>query len=107
MQTKENPELSKDRVLLNREPGSVLEGMIIAGYAIGAKYGIIYLRAEYKWLQDKLQSTIDEFYENGLLGKSIKGKKGLDFDIRIQIGAGSYVCGEETALLESLEGKRG
>ena len=101
------PGTFKDRVLLNREPGSVLEGMIIAGYATGAKYGIIYLRAEYKWLKKKLEKTINNFYQTGLLGKSIKGKKGFDFDIRIQIGAGSYVCGEETALLESLEGKRG
>lgn len=101
------PGTFKDRVLLNREPGSVLEGMIIAGYAIGAKYGIIYLRAEYQWLLEKLEATIQEFYDQGLLGRSIMGKLNFDFDIRIQVGAGSYVCGEETALLESMEGKRG
>ena len=101
------PGTFKDRVLLNRETGSVIEGMVIAGYAIGAKYGIIYLRAEYKWLRNKIEDCIRDFYREGLLGKNIKGIKGFDFDIRIQIGAGSYVCGEETALLESLEGKRG
>lgn len=101
------PGTFKDRVLLNKEPGSVLEGMIIAGYAIGAAYGIIYLRAEYKWLLKKLEGTIQQFYDQGLLGRSIKGMDGFDFDIRIQVGAGSYVCGEETALLESMEGKRG
>jgi [NiFe] hydrogenase diaphorase moiety large subunit len=101
------PGTFKDRVLLNKEPGSVLEGMIIAGYAIGAKYGIIYLRAEYKWLLKTLEDTIQRFYDQRLLGRSIKGMDGFDFDIRIQVGAGSYVCGEETALLESMEGKRG
>lgn len=101
------PGTFKDRVLLSKEPGSVLEGMIIAGYAIGAKYGIIYLRAEYMWLLKKLEATIQEFYDQKLLGRSILGIPDLDFDIRIQVGAGSYVCGEETALLESMEGKRG
>lgn len=101
------PGTFKDRVLLNREPGSVLEGMIIAGYAIGAKYGIIYLRAEYRWLLNNLEATIQEFYDRGLLGRSIQGIDGFDFDVRVQMGAGSYVCGEETALLESMEGKRG
>ena len=101
------PGTFKDRVLLNREPGSVIEGMIIAGFGIGARYGIIYLRAEYSWLKDNIENTILDFYNEGLLGKNIKGIKGFDFDIRIQMGAGSYVCGEETALLESLEGKRG
>ncbi len=101
------PGTFKDRVLLNREPGSVIEGMIIAGFAVGAKFGIIYLRAEYSWLKPRLENTINEFYQKGLLGKNITGRKGFDFDIRIHMGAGSYVCGEETALLESMEGKRG
>lgn len=101
------PGTFKDRVLLNRETGTVLEGMIIAGYTTGASYGIIYLRAEYRWLVKKIESTIQQFYQQGLLGKSIFNKEDFDFDIRIQIGAGSYVCGEETALLESMEGKRG
>jgi [NiFe] hydrogenase diaphorase moiety large subunit len=81
--------------------------MALAGYAVGAAYGVIYLRAEYDWLQARLQATIDEFYELGLLGKNAAGIEGFDFDIRIQMGAGAYVCGEETALLESMEGKRG
>jgi [NiFe] hydrogenase diaphorase moiety large subunit len=101
------PGTFKDRVLLNREPGSVLEGMLIAGYSIGAKYGIIYLRAEYKWLLKGLEAAIQQFYDQGLLGRSVLGIPDFDFDIRVQVGAGSYVCGEETALLESLEGKRG
>jgi [NiFe] hydrogenase diaphorase moiety large subunit len=101
------PGTFKDRVLLKREPGSMLEGMALAGYAVGAAYGVIYLRAEYYWLQARLQATIDEFYELGLLGKNAAGIEGFDFDIRIQMGAGAYVCGEETALLESMEGKRG
>ena len=101
------PGTFKDRVLLNKEPGSVIEGMIIAAYAIGARYGVIYLRAEYQWLLKKLEETIQRFYEKRLLGTRIKGRDNFDFDIRIQVGAGSYVCGEETALLESMEGKRG
>ncbi len=101
------PGTFKDRVLLNKEPGSVLEGMIIAGYTIGAKYGIIYLRAEYRWLLKGLETTIQQFYDQGLLGRTILGIEDFDFDIRIQVGAGSYVCGEETAMLESMEGKRG
>jgi [NiFe] hydrogenase diaphorase moiety large subunit len=101
------PGTFKDRVLLNKEPGSVIEGMIIAAYAIGARYGVIYLRAEYQWLLKKLEDTIQQFYDKRLLGTGVGGVQGFDFDIRIQIGAGSYVCGEETALLESMEGKRG
>lgn len=101
------PGTFKDRVLLHREPGSVIEGMIVAAYAVGARFGIIYLRAEYQWLLPGLEDTIRMFYEKNLLGSGIKGITGFDFDIRIQVGAGSYVCGEETALLESLEGKRG
>ena len=101
------PGTFKDRVLLNSQTGSVLEGMIIAGYTVGAQYGIIYLRGEYLWLEKKIQETIDDFRAKGLLGINVGGIKGLHFDLRIEIGAGAYVCGEETALLESLEGKRG
>lgn len=101
------PGTFKDRVLLNREPGSVLEGMIVAGFTVGATYGIVYLRGEYRWLNASLESEIQRFRDKGLLGKDAGGIKGFDFDIRIEIGAGAYVCGEETALLESLEGKRG
>jgi [NiFe] hydrogenase diaphorase moiety large subunit len=101
------PGTFKDRALLNNQPGSVLEGMIIAGYTVGANYGIIYLRGEYRWLVKKLEAEIQAFHNNGLLGKDAGGINGFSFDIRIEIGAGAYVCGEETALLESLEGKRG
>lgn len=101
------PGTFKDRVLLNNQPGSVLEGMTIAGYTVGASYGIIYLRGEYRWLAKRLEDEINAFRESGLLGANAGGISGFNFDIRVEIGAGAYVCGEETALLESMEGKRG
>jgi [NiFe] hydrogenase diaphorase moiety large subunit len=101
------PGTFKDRVLMNTQPATLIEGMIVCGYTIGAAYGIIYLRGEYWWLKNRLDETIHSYREKGLLGKNCGGIKGFDFDVRIQMGAGSYVCGEETALLESLEGKRG
>jgi len=101
------PGTFKDRILMNSLPGLMLEGMAIAGYAVGASEGTIYLRAEYTWMKDKLQYTIDHFRKMNLLGKNICGIEGFDFDIRLQLGAGAYVCGEETAMLNSLEGKRG
>lgn len=101
------PGTFKDRVLLNNQPGSVLEGMILAGYTVGAQYGILYLRGEYRWLLNRIQTELENFRQKGLLGKNVSGIPGFDFDIRVEVGAGAYVCGEETALLESLEGKRG
>jgi [NiFe] hydrogenase diaphorase moiety large subunit len=101
------PGTFKDRVLLNSMPGLVLEGMAIAGFAVGSEEGVIYLRAEYKWMQDKIQHVIDHFEKMNLLGKNIGGIEGFNFNIRIQLGAGAYVCGEETAMLNSIEGKRG
>lgn len=101
------PGTFKDRMLLNQYPGLLLEGMIIAGYATQAQYGIIYLRAEYRWLLNKLLQTIDDYRQMGLLGTTLPFANPFQFDIRVQLGAGAYVCGEETALLESLEGKRG
>ena len=101
------PGTFKDRVLLNSLAGLLLEGMAVAAYVTGAKYGIIYLRAEYIWLRDKINKTIEQFRRMHLLGDDILGIPGFSFDIRLQIGAGAYVCGEETALLNSLEGKRG
>jgi [NiFe] hydrogenase diaphorase moiety large subunit len=101
------PGTFKDRVLLNNQPGSILEGMTIAGFTVGASYGIIYLRGEYRWLAKRLDEEINAFRESGLLGENAGGIKGFNFDIRLEIGAGAYVCGEETALLESMEGKRG
>ncbi|WP_439882703.1 NAD(P)H-dependent oxidoreductase subunit E [Pontibacter sp. MBLB2868] len=101
------PGTFKDRALLNLLPGLLIEGMIVAGYAVGATEGIIYLRAEYTWLLPKLHAALEEYRQKGYLGKSIKGLGKYKFDIRVQLGAGAYICGEETALLESLEGKRG
>jgi [NiFe] hydrogenase diaphorase moiety large subunit len=101
------PGTFKDRVLMNHLPGLMLEGMIIGGYAIGAEEGIIYLRAEYRWLKPRLEATIAEYEAKGFLGDQIAAKEPFRFRIRIQMGAGAYVCGEETALLESMEGKRG
>ncbi|MBK7097047.1 MAG: NAD(P)H-dependent oxidoreductase subunit E [Sphingobacteriales bacterium] len=101
------PGTFKDRVLINSQAASLIEGMIIGGYTAGASYGIIYLRGEYFWLAEKLNTRIQAYYQKGLLGKTIGGKDGFNFDLRIQMGAGAYVCGEETALLESMEGKRG
>lgn len=101
------PGTFKDRVLMNTQANSLIEGMIICGYAIGAEYGFIYLRGEYRWLKNKLDEAINEYHKAGLLGKDCGQINGFNFDIRVQMGAGSYVCGEETALLESLEGKRG
>jgi [NiFe] hydrogenase diaphorase moiety large subunit len=101
------PGTFKDRVLLQHYPGLMLEGMIICGYAIGAQEGIIYLRAEYRYLQDKIKEVIEAYRRNNWLGKDIMGIEGFDFDIRVQLGAGAYVCGEETALMQSMEGYRG
>ncbi|MEZ5095913.1 MAG: NAD(P)H-dependent oxidoreductase subunit E [Nocardioides sp.] len=101
------PGTFKDRVLLTRSPRQVLLGMIAAAYAVGARHGILYLRGEYSYLRDYLEQTFEEFRARGLLGTGIGGRAGFDFDLRVQRGAGAYVCGEESALLESCEGKRG
>lgn len=101
------PGTFKDRVLLTDYAGLVLDGMTIGGYTIGAKIGIIYLRGEYAYLRAGLQKTIDERRKAGLLGKNIFNTQGFDFDVEIRMGSGAYVCGEETALIESLEGHRG
>jgi [NiFe] hydrogenase diaphorase moiety large subunit len=101
------PGTFKDRVLMSSMPGLLLEGMAVASFAVGSSEGIIYLRAEYAWLQERLTQTIDRYRKMNLLGKNIGGIEGFDFDVRVQLGAGAYVCGEETALLNSLEGKRG
>ncbi len=100
------PGTFKDRVLLTRSPGDVLAGMVAAAYAAGARRGILYLRAEYWYLKDYLEQQIQGFRNQNLLGNNIL-QAGFDFDIRIQMGAGAYVCGDETALIESCEGKRG
>ena len=101
------PGTFKDRVLLMEYPELVIEGMILGGYVIKAKEGVIYLRAEYKFLKEKLEGVLDFYRSKGWLGHSVAGIADFNFDIRIQLGGGAYVCGEETALLESMEGKRG
>lgn len=101
------PGTFKDRLLLTEYAGLILEGMILAGYVIQAVEGIIYLRAEYKYLKPRIEETLTYYRSKGWLGRNIAGIKDFNFDIRIQLGGGAYVCGEETALLESMEGKRG
>ncbi|MCU0662064.1 MAG: NAD(P)H-dependent oxidoreductase subunit E [Myxococcota bacterium] len=100
------PGTFKDRVILTEAPNVLFEGMTIAGYAIGSKQGLLYLRGEYAYLRAFLENVLAERRKAGLLGKNIMGK-GFDYDIRIQMGAGAYVCGEETALISSCEGLRG
>jgi [NiFe] hydrogenase diaphorase moiety large subunit len=101
------PGTFKDRVILTERAELLFEGMTIAGYAIGAQTGLLYLRAEYGYLQEYLQDVLRRRREAGLLGRNVGHKKGFDFDIRIQMGAGAYICGEETALISSCEGLRG
>lgn len=101
-----DPGAFMDRSILEGDPHSVLEAMAIAAYAIGANQGYIYVRAEYPIAVHRFQVAIDQAREYGILGKNIFGTK-FDFDVDIRLGAGAFVCGEETALLESIEGKRG
>lgn len=101
------PGTFKDRVILTECPDLLFEGMAVAGYAIGAEYGIVYLRGEYAYLERFLGKVLADRREKNLLGKNILGKEGFNFDIRIQMGAGAYICGEETALISSCEGLRG
>lgn len=101
------PGTFKDRVILTELPDRVFAGMTIAGYAIGAAEGIVYLRAEYAYLRRYLEHVLQKRREDNLLGRKICGKDGVNFDIRIQMGAGAYVCGEETGLIASCEGLRG
>jgi len=101
------PGTFKDRVILTERADLLFEGMTIAGYAIGAQAGILYLRGEYAYLRAYLEDVLNRRRSAGLLGRDILGKAGFHFDIRIQMGAGAYVCGEETALISSCEGLRG
>ncbi len=100
------PGTFKDKFLLTEYPELVFEGMIIGGYVIGATSGILYLRGEYSYLLNPLNEILAKMRKDNLLGKDILGK-GIDFDIEIFLGQGAYVCGEETALIESIEGRRG
>lgn len=101
-----DPGAFMDRSVLEGDPHSVIEGMIIGGFAMGATEGIIYCRAEYPLAIKRLEIAMEQAREKGFLGKNIFGS-GYDFDIRIKAGAGAFVCGEETALIASLEGERG
>ena len=101
------PGTFKDRVLLLEYPELVFEGMVVGGFTIGAKKGLVYLRGEYEYMLKSLEDYIQMMRKENLLGNNILGKTDFNFDIEIRLGSGSYVCGEETALIESLEGCRG
>jgi [NiFe] hydrogenase diaphorase moiety large subunit len=101
------PGTFKDRVLLSSYADTVFEGMAIAALVVGARQGLVYLRGEYRYLLEPLQAVLQRRRAQHLLGTAIQGLGGFDFDIEIHVGAGAYVCGEESALIESLEGKRG
>jgi NADH:ubiquinone oxidoreductase subunit F (NADH-binding)/(2Fe-2S) ferredoxin/NAD-dependent dihydropyrimidine dehydrogenase PreA subunit len=101
-----DPGAFMDRSMLESDPLNVVEGMIIGGFAIGAQQGFVYCRAEYPMAIERVQRAIDLCHQWGLLGKNILGS-GFDFDIEIRLGAGAFVCGEETALIHSIEGERG
>jgi NADH-quinone oxidoreductase subunit F len=100
------PGTCKDRPLMELDPHQMIEGITIAGRAIGAHMGFIYIRGEYRYVLDIVQTALDESYSRNYLGKNILGS-GFDFDLVVHTGAGAYECGEESALMESLEGKRG
>ena len=101
------PGTFKDRVLLARRTDALFEGTTIAAHVIGARRGLVYLRGEYRFLLEALQAVLQRRRAVHLLGEGILGRAGFDFDIEIHLGAGAYVCGEESSLIESLEGKRG
>lgn len=101
------PGTFKDRVLLDEYPSLVFDGMVIGGYVTGSHEGILYLRGEYSYMKKKLENYLEQMRKDNLLGENIGGKEGFNFDISITMGSGAYICGEETALIESLEGHRG
>ncbi|SHK16272.1 (2Fe-2S) ferredoxin domain-containing protein, partial [Tepidibacter formicigenes] len=101
-----DPGAFMDRSILEGDPHAVIEAMAIAGYAVGANMGYVYVRAEYPVAIERLQIAIDQAREKGYLGKNILGTD-FEFDMEIRLGAGAFVCGEETALINSIEGKRG
>src|ERR1700748_684682 len=100
------PGTFKDRYLMEFIPHLLIEGLIVSSFALGSNVTYIYIRGEYAWIVDILEQAIAEAKQNGFLGKNILGS-GFDCEIYVQRGAGAYICGEETALIESLEGKRG
>lgn len=101
-----DPGAFMDRSVIEGDPHTVLEGMLLGGYAIGANKGFVYIRAEYPIAVERMQKAINEAKSRGLLGENLFGS-GFDFDVEIRIGAGAFVCGEETALMASIEGQRG
>ena len=101
-----DPGAYMDRSILEGDPHAVLEGMVIGGYAIGARKGFLYIRAEYPLAVERIQKAIEQAHDYGLLGDNILDK-GFNFDLEVRLGAGAFVCGEETALIASIEGKRG
>ncbi|GAI25657.1 unnamed protein product, partial [marine sediment metagenome] len=100
------PGTFKDRLILEGDPYRIIEAMAIAGYAVGAEYGYIYIRGEYGLSIKRINLAINKARESNFLGKNILGTN-FSFDIEIREGAGAYICGDETALMESIEGKRG
>ncbi len=100
------PGTFKDRLILEGDPHAIIEGMALAGYAVGADKGFVYIRGEYRMSINRMQKAIEQARANGLLGKNLFGSN-FSFDLEIREGAGAYICGEETALIESIEGKRG
>ncbi len=100
------PGTFKDRLLIEHDPHLLIEGMITTCYTLQAQTGYIFLRGEYTICEERLLQAISEAYDNGMLGKNVAGKKGFDLDIYLHTSAGRYICGEETALLNALEGKR-
>ena len=102
-----DPGAFMNRTVMESDPFQVLEGLTIAAYATGAKKGFVYCRAEYPLAVQTLKKAIKILKENGFLGESILGVKGFDFEVELREGAGAYVCGEETALIKSMEGRRG
>jgi NADH-quinone oxidoreductase subunit F len=101
------PGTFKDRVLLEEDPFAVIEATILAGYAVGAENGWIFVRGEYPRAYNRLAEAVRQCRETGRLGRDIRGKEGFYFEIEVRLGAGAYICGEETALFEAIEGKRG
>ena len=100
------PGTFKDRVIMEGDPHMMLEGMVLASYAIGAEVAYLYVRGEYVLCIERLEAALEEAYAKGYLGRDILGS-GFNLDIHMHLGAGAYICGEETALLESIEGRRG
>jgi len=100
------PGTFKDRLILEGDPTLLIEAMVIAAYAVGADEGYIYIRGEYSLAQERLAQAIEQAHEMGFLGKNLMDTD-FSFELHVHGGAGAYICGEETALIESIEGKRG